>query len=155
MIVAIENGHVSGRHVGHGLPDVVAKALEADPARLDDRFAYLTRTEGGKVLKSKAICCRDRTGKPIAIFAMNNDISHAPGAQEALGSLAATGEAVLCGAWRGVGASRGTGAGHGTGAGRGGTGAATSGEGTSHGARAVHEAAAANSADAGANAEAE
>lgn len=109
-IVAIENGHVSGRHVGDGLPDVVARALEADPARLDDRLAYLTKTDGGKVLKSTAVCCRDRTGKPVAIFAINSDISLALAAQEALGNLTATR------AGQEVGASHGTGASHGSGA---------------------------------------
>lgn len=120
-IIAIENGHVSGRHVGDGLPEVVARALEADPARVDDQLAYLTKTDGGKVLKSTAVCCRDRTGKPVAIFAINSDISLALAAQEALGNLTATGEAALGGAWRGAGAGHGPGpgAGHGAGAGHG------------------------------------
>lgn len=58
-IVAIEKAHVSGRHAGGGPPAVLPRAPEADPARRDDRLAHLSRTDGGKVLKSTATCCRD------------------------------------------------------------------------------------------------
>ena len=55
-IVAIENGHVSGRRVGDGPSHIVLEALRGDCARLEDRLAYLTRSDDGKILKSSTIC---------------------------------------------------------------------------------------------------
>ena len=74
-IVAIENGHVSGRRVGDGPSHVVWEALKADPGKLEDRLAYLTRTEDGKILKSSTIFIRDDEGKVVGIFAINYDIT--------------------------------------------------------------------------------
>jgi predicted transcriptional regulator YheO len=72
-IVAIENGHVSGRKVGDGPSNVVLKALRSDPKKLHDKLAYLTKTEDGKILKSSTIFFRDEKGEPSAIFAINYD----------------------------------------------------------------------------------
>ncbi|MEE8723767.1 MAG: helix-turn-helix transcriptional regulator [Atopobiaceae bacterium] len=72
-IVAIENGHVSGRKVGDGPSNVVLKALRSDPKKLHDKLAYLTKTEDGKILKSSTIFFRDEQGEPSAIFAINYD----------------------------------------------------------------------------------
>ena len=47
-IVAIENGHVTGRKVGDGPSHVVLEALRGDPAQLKDHLCYLTRTRDGK-----------------------------------------------------------------------------------------------------------
>ena len=74
-IVAIENGHISGRRIGDGPSHVVWEALKADPKCLQDRLAYLTRTEDGKILKSSTIFLRDEEGKATGIFAINYDIT--------------------------------------------------------------------------------
>lgn len=74
-IVAIENGHVSGRKQGDGPSHVVWEALKADPAQLQDRLAYLTKTEDGKILKSSTIFLRDDEGKVDGIFSINYDIT--------------------------------------------------------------------------------
>lgn len=74
-IVAIENGHVTGRHMGDGPSHVVWEALKADPAKLEDRLAYLTKTEDGKILKSSTIFLRDEQRRPIGIFSINYDIT--------------------------------------------------------------------------------
>lgn len=74
-IIAIENGHVSGRQLGDGPSHVVWEALKADPKQLEDRLAYLTRTEDGKVLKSSTIFLRDDDGEVAGIFAINYDIT--------------------------------------------------------------------------------
>ena len=89
-IVAIENGHVSGRSVGDGPSNVAIKALQSDPSKLHDKLAYLTKTEDGKVLKSTAVFYRDEKGNPAAIFAINFDITLALAAQEELGSFTTT-----------------------------------------------------------------
>ncbi len=74
-IVAIENGHISGRKLGDGPSNVVLKALRADPARMHDKLAYLTKTEDGKMLKSTTVFLRDDAGEPYAVFAINYDTS--------------------------------------------------------------------------------
>ncbi|MBQ9148890.1 MAG: transcriptional regulator [Oscillospiraceae bacterium] len=74
-IIAIENGHVTGRRLGDGPSHVVWEALKADPKLLEDRLAYLTRTEDGKILKSSTIFIRDESGKPVGILAINYDIT--------------------------------------------------------------------------------
>ena len=74
-IVAIENGHVTGRRLGDGPSHVVLEALKSDPSKLEDRLSYLTKTEDGKILKSSTIFLRDEDGKVSAIFAINYDIT--------------------------------------------------------------------------------
>lgn len=74
-IVAIENGYISGRKLGDGPSNVVLKALHADPAKLHDKLAYLTKTENGKVLRSSTVFFRDEEGRLSAIFAINYDTS--------------------------------------------------------------------------------
>ena len=72
-IVAIENGHVTGRALGDGPSNVVLKALKSSPEKLQDHLAYRTRTEDGRELKSSTIFFRDDAGRPMAIFAINYD----------------------------------------------------------------------------------
>ena len=74
-IVAIENGHVTGRKVGDGPSHVVLEALHAGDAQLEDRLAYLTRTADGKILKSSTVFIRDESGRAVGIFALNYDIT--------------------------------------------------------------------------------
>ena len=74
-IVAIENGHVTGRKLGDGPSHVVLEALHAGDAKLDDRLAYLTKTADGKILKSSTVFIRDEDGHAVGIFAVNYDIT--------------------------------------------------------------------------------
>lgn len=74
-IIAIENGHISGRKVGDGPSRVVLEALKSDPSKLEDRLAYLTKTETGKILKSSTIFVRNDKNEPVAIFSINYDIT--------------------------------------------------------------------------------
>lgn len=74
-IVAIENGHVSGRRVGDGPSHVVLEALRENRTHLEDHLAYLTRTKDGKILKSSTIYLRDEAGTAVGIFAINYDIT--------------------------------------------------------------------------------
>ncbi len=73
-IVAIENGHVSGRKVGDGPSQVVLEAL-ADGTVTDDRLSYLTKTKDGKTLKSTTVYLRDENNEPIGILSINYDIT--------------------------------------------------------------------------------
>ena len=74
-IVAIENGHVTGRKLGDGPSHVVLEALHAGGERLEDRLAYLTKTADGKILKSSTVFIRDDDGRTVGIFAVNYDIT--------------------------------------------------------------------------------
>ena len=74
-IVAIENGHISGRKVGDGPSHVVLEHLGQLNDQVADQLSYLTRTPDGKVLKSSSIYIRDANGKVCAIFSINFDIT--------------------------------------------------------------------------------
>lgn len=74
-IIAIENGHVSGRHIGDGPSHIVLKALHNHSGDLEDKLGYLTRTRDGKVLKSSTIYIRDDNRNIIGIFGINYDIT--------------------------------------------------------------------------------
>ena len=74
-IVAIENGHVSGRKVGDGASNVVLERMEHQDREAQDHLSYLTRTPDGKVLKSSPIYIRNSRGNVTAILAINFDIS--------------------------------------------------------------------------------
>jgi predicted transcriptional regulator YheO len=89
-IVAIENGHVSGRSLGDGPSHVVLEALRDKRQVPEDRLAYLTKTEDGKILKSSTIYLRDDDGKAIGIFAINYDITLMLAMEDALRSFTHT-----------------------------------------------------------------
>ena len=88
-IVAIENGHVSGRKLGDGPSRVVLEQLSKQDAP-EDHLCYLTRTPDGKLLKSTSIYIRDDAGKVAAIFGINFDISTLAMAEHALAGLIST-----------------------------------------------------------------
>ena len=74
-IIAIENGHVTGRSIGDGPSHIVLESLREDPSMLEDRISYLTRTSDGRVLKSTTLFIRDGGGKAIGLMGINYDIS--------------------------------------------------------------------------------
>lgn len=92
-VVVIENGHVTGRRLGDGPSHVVWETLKADPKNLQDRLAYLTRTEDGKILKSSTIFIRDEQDKVSGIFAINYDITMMKAMEETLSMFTGTEEA--------------------------------------------------------------
>jgi len=86
-IVAIENGHVTGRALGDGPSHVVLEALKKNPDKLKDHLNYITETKDGKVLKSSTLYMRGADGEVDAIFAINYDITGLILGQNALSSL--------------------------------------------------------------------
>ena len=92
-VVAIESGHVTGRRLGDGPSHVVWEALKADPKNLQDRLAYLTRTEDGKILKSTTIFIRDEADQVVGIFAINYDITMMKVMEETIHAFTSTEEA--------------------------------------------------------------
>ncbi len=91
-IVAIENGHVTGRRLGDGPSHVVLEALHGDRGKLQDHFAYLTKTRDGKILKSSTVYIRDSNGDAIGIFSINYDITSLLLIDTAIRSLTTTEE---------------------------------------------------------------
>lgn len=77
-IIAIENGHVTGRSVGDGPSHIVLESLKessGDHGDIQDRISYLTRTSDGKVLKSSTIFIHDDDRNVIGLMGINYDIS--------------------------------------------------------------------------------
>ncbi|MCL2608904.1 MAG: helix-turn-helix transcriptional regulator [Treponema sp.] len=73
-IVAIENGHITGRKIGDGPSRIVIRALH-DPLSAEDSLGYLTRTQDGRLLRSSSLYIRDDTGKPVALLGINYDFT--------------------------------------------------------------------------------
>ncbi len=74
-IIAIENGHVTGRSIGDGPSHIVLESLKESPDKLEDRISYLTKTSDGRVLKSTSLFIRDDGGEVIGLMGINYDIS--------------------------------------------------------------------------------
>lgn len=73
-IIAIENGHVTGRHIGDGASEIALAAIKAK-TNVEDNLNYLTRTQDGRLLKSSSIYLRDESGTVIALLSINYDIT--------------------------------------------------------------------------------
>lgn len=73
-IVAIENGHVSGRRIGDGPSHVVLETLQGNK-KMEDRQPYLTKSSDGKILKSSTIFIRNDDGDAVGVLAINFDIT--------------------------------------------------------------------------------
>jgi predicted transcriptional regulator YheO len=85
-IVAIENGHVTGRVVGGPTTNLGLEAIrsgEPDP----DRFNYRTRTRDGRELRSSSVYFRAPDGALIGALYINLDVSHYRDARDALAEL--------------------------------------------------------------------
>jgi len=91
-VVAICNGHVTGRKVGDGASRVVLEQLQSEDQTTKDHLCYLTKTPDGKILKSSTIYIRNSRGKVTAILAINYDISRLMMVESAIGELISTQE---------------------------------------------------------------
>ncbi len=91
-IVAIVNGHVSGRKVGDGASAVVLEQMERNDPQPKDHLCYLTKTPDGKILKSSTVYIRNSKGKVSAILSINYDISRLLMVESAIRELVTTQE---------------------------------------------------------------
>jgi predicted transcriptional regulator YheO len=89
-IVAIENGHVTGRSVGDVPTDLMLRTLRRATEGGPDVRLYVTSSEG-KVLKSLAVTLRDAHGDLFGILGLNFDVSGLVQTQRTLANLAAVG----------------------------------------------------------------
>lgn len=76
-IIAIANGHVSGRHVGAPLTNVGLKML-ADKSyeHSNYRLNYSGLSADGKMLRSSSMFIKDEFGRPVGMLCINFDDSH-------------------------------------------------------------------------------
>ena len=91
-IVAIENGHVSGRKLGDGPSHIVLESMHEDTTEVHDRAPYLTKTADGKLLKSSTIFIRDDDGNPVGVMGINFDITLMKAFERSLEALTSTGD---------------------------------------------------------------
>lgn len=82
-IVAIENGHVTGRNVGDCGTNLGLEVLRGT-VRNGDKYNYMTQTRDGKMLKSSSIYIYDDDGQAIGALCMNWDITEYISAGKAL-----------------------------------------------------------------------
>lgn len=85
-IAFIENGHVTGRHVGDGPSQAVLDAVMGEE-RAEDKIAYFTKTEDGKILRSTTIYIRNDEDKIEGVLSINFDVTYMLMAENALRSL--------------------------------------------------------------------
>ncbi len=93
-IVHIENGQVTGRKLGGSPSNIVIEALQKNPNELKDQYAYLTRTDNGRILKSTTIYIRDNDDRPRYVFAINYDITNLLALESTIKSITTTGDDV-------------------------------------------------------------
>lgn len=96
-IVAIANGHVSGRRVGQSIlsgpkddrafADAKRMLVERGEAVHSVVGSYPTRTRGGRPLHSSTVVFRDASGEPYAALCLNADLSIIEAAHAWLGRL--------------------------------------------------------------------
>jgi predicted transcriptional regulator YheO len=72
-IVAIGNGHITGRKVGDTVDVLGLQLLRHPPS--GDLLNYRTETKSGKVLRSSSIFFRDEKGTIFGSLCINHDIS--------------------------------------------------------------------------------
>jgi predicted transcriptional regulator YheO len=72
-IVAIANGHVTGREVGGSLDALALEKLRSATAK--DLINYRTVTPDGKILRSSSIHLVDEKGRPYGALCINVDIT--------------------------------------------------------------------------------
>ncbi len=74
-IVAIENGHLTGRKVGDSGTNLGLEVIKGE-TNAGDRYNYLTQTQDGKILRSSSIYFRNFTNEVIGCLCINYDISN-------------------------------------------------------------------------------
>jgi predicted transcriptional regulator YheO len=90
-IIAIENGHITGRSVGDPSTSLVLPILR-DPHGEHDKLNYRSQTPSGRPLKSSSVYFKDDTGRIFAAICVNWDIAGLMSAQDALAELIKTTE---------------------------------------------------------------
>jgi len=85
-VVAIWNGHVTGRKVGDGGTDAGLKILKGT-VRPEDAYNYINTTPSGRVLRSSSKYIKDAAGNLVGSLCINFDITDILKGQEAIDLL--------------------------------------------------------------------
>ena len=85
-IVAIWNGHVTGREVGGGGTDVGLKILKGT-SQPEDTYNYINSTKSGQILRSSSKYIKDKEGNVVGSLCINFDITDLLKGQNALSYL--------------------------------------------------------------------
>ncbi|QUH20510.1 helix-turn-helix transcriptional regulator [Alkaliphilus sp. B6464] len=88
-IVAIHNGHVTGRSLGSPMLDIGIKALTKDD-NVSNILNYSNKSSNGHILKSSTMFIKDGNNNIIGCLCINIDISQFVVAQKALEELVHT-----------------------------------------------------------------
>lgn len=89
-IVAIWNGHITGRKIGDGGTNAGLEILKGS-ASPDDQYSYINATPTGRVLRSSSKYFRDEYGKVNGSLCINLDITDIIKAENTLKSFTASG----------------------------------------------------------------
>lgn len=89
-VVAIENGHVTGRKVGDPSTNLGLEIMRGTTDG-DNRHNYITQTADGRVLRSSSIYVKNKTNQIIGAVCMNLDITDLIVAEKMLQSLTGSG----------------------------------------------------------------
>lgn len=82
-IVAIENGHITGRKVGDPGSNLGLEVLRGT-VKDGDRYNYVTQTKDGKMLRSTSIYLKNEEGQVIGALCINFDLSEFLAAENTL-----------------------------------------------------------------------
>jgi len=85
-IVAIENGHITGRKVGDCGSNLGLEVLRGTVAD-GDRYNYITQTKDGKILRSSSTYFKNSKGETVGALCINLDISDFLVAENTLRSI--------------------------------------------------------------------
>lgn len=85
-IVAIENGHITGRHVGDCGTNLGLEVLRGTDKE-GDKHNYVTQTRDGRLLRSTSVYIRDPEGAVIGALCVNFDMTDFLMAERAIATL--------------------------------------------------------------------
>lgn len=89
-IIAIENGHVTGRKVGDPGTNLGLEIMRGTSDG-DNRHNYITQTADGRILRSTSIYMKNEAGTIVGALCINYDITDLMVAEKTLQSLTASG----------------------------------------------------------------
>ncbi len=90
-IVAIENGHITGRKVGDPGTNLGLELLRGTQVN-GNKFNYVTQTKEGRMLRSSSFYMKNSKGEPIGSLCINYDITELLMAEKTLQSLIRDGQ---------------------------------------------------------------
>lgn len=85
-IVAIKNGHVTGRKIGDCGTNLGLQVLQGTDKE-GDKYNYITQTKAGKILRSTSIYIRNPEGEVIGALCINFDITDLIMAEKTLAAV--------------------------------------------------------------------